>query len=279
MAASPPISPTFRFHFGPFEGEWEAHHGVDCSLRYTDAPWGGRAWYVGPMERTPVRWDAWVGSVEAGGSVNFMDLKLNPHGQGTHTECYGHVTRERRDVPVADQPAWMLALLATVTPVVSEDGDRRLERASVQNALSAAGGSDWAAHRPAVAIRTGGDVRAARIQYQHSQANSPYWTEEAMAYLVACDVDRLLVEEPSVDREEDGGALAAHRIFWGLPPGETAADLAQRPHALLTELAFFPEHCPDGWYLLNLQLAPVANDAVPSRPLLFPLTPKETLYL
>lgn len=258
--------------------EWEGRtaevrldRATDCSLRFTDAPWGGRAWYVSPMARTPVRWDEWVGSVELGGSVNFMDLTLNPHGQGTHTECLGHVTRERVDLSVAEQPGWVLMLLATLEPQQQPNGDHTVEPFALRAALEAAGGAHWASQNPAVALRTGAADREARLQRQHSRANSPYWNPLAMEVLVANGIDWLLVEEPSVDREEDGGALAAHRVFWGLEPGETEVDRAQRPQALLTELAFFPEHCPDGWYALNLQLAPLANDAVPSRPVIYPL--------
>ena len=258
--------------------EWEGRsaevrldRATDCSLRFTDAPWGGRAWYVGPMARTPVRWDEWVGSVELGGSVNFTDLALNPHGQGTHTECLGHVTRERVDLSVAEQPGWVLMLLATVEPERQPNGDQTVEAPALRAALAAAGGEHWASQKPAVALRTGAADREARLQRQHSRANSPYWNPEAMEAVVHAGVDWLLVEEPSVDREEDGGALAAHRVFWGLEPGETEVERAQRPQALLTELAFFPGHCPDGWYALNLQLAPLANDAVPSRPVIYPL--------
>jgi kynurenine formamidase len=218
-----------------------------------------------------VRWDEWVGSVELGGSVNFTDLTLNPHGQGTHTECLGHVTRERVDLSVAEQPGWVLMLLATVEPLQQSNGDQTVEAPALRAALAAAGGEHWADQKPAVALRTGAADRVARLQRQHSRANSPYWTPEAMEDLVQTGVDWLLVEEPSVDREEDGGDLAAHRVFWGLEPGETEVERAQRPHALLTELAFFPGHCPDGWYALNLQLAPLANDAVPSRPVIYPL--------
>jgi kynurenine formamidase len=258
------------FQWGGRSVEISPDGGVDCSLRFTDALWGGRAWYVPPMARNPVRWDEWVGSVEAGGSVNFMDLALNPHGQGTHTECLGHITRDRVDLPVAEQPAWSLLVLATVEPVALPNGDKVVDRASLQAALEKAGGEGWHVEGAAVAVRTGAQDRD-RIQRQHSRANSPYWTPEAMQWLVAQGVSSLLVEEPSVDREEDGGALEAHRIYWGMPAGETDAALATRSHAVLTELAFFPDRCPDGWCLLNLQLAPLANDAVPSRPLLFPL--------
>jgi hypothetical protein len=30
-----------------------------------------------------------------GGVVNFFDWWLNPHGNGTHTECVGHISKER----------------------------------------------------------------------------------------------------------------------------------------------------------------------------------------
>ena len=74
------------------------------------------------------------------------------------------------------------------------------------------------------------------------------------------------------DRAQDGGRLAAHRIFWGLPPGSTAAGMATRKHATITEMAFIDSAIADGAYLLNLQVAPFMIDAAPSRPILLPLS-------
>ena len=67
---------------------------------------------------------------------------------------------------------------------------------------------------------------------------------------------------PSVDRENDNGALAFHHAFWQVP---------QNPqfHKTITELVYVPDSLPDGDYILNLQTAPFENDASPSRPLLF----------
>jgi hypothetical protein len=39
----------------------------------------------------------------------------------------------------------------------------------------------------------------------------------------------------------------------------------------VTELAFVPNELADGAYLLQLQVPELAGDAVPSRPLLYPL--------
>ncbi len=77
-------------------------------------------------------------------------------------------------------------------------------------------------------------------------------------------IKHLLIDQPSVDKEEDGGALAAHKAFWNIPKNPEL-------HATITELIFVPDEVEDGLYLLNLQVAPMENDAAPSRPVLFQL--------
>ena len=46
------------------------------------------------MEYTPVVAGDFVGSTASGGPVNFFNIRVNPHGNGTHTECVGHIARE-----------------------------------------------------------------------------------------------------------------------------------------------------------------------------------------
>lgn len=50
--------------------------------------------------------------------------------------------------------------------------------------------------------------------------------------------------------------------YWNYP---------QETHSLrtITELAYIPNHVFDGWYFLNLQIAPFDNDATPSNPVLY----------
>src|SRR5690606_7000203 len=101
----------------------------------------------------------------------------------------------------------------------------------------------------------------------HSHTNPPYLLEEAAHFLRKRGVEHLLVDLPSVDRERDGGALLAHRAFW---------DLAGTPRtgATITELIYVPDRVLDGSYILELQVAPMENDASPSRPILYePLKP------
>jgi hypothetical protein len=73
-----------------------------------------------------------------------------------------------------------------------------------------------------------------------------------------------MIDLPSVDREEDGEKLLAHHAFWNYPQ-------ATRLDATITELVFVDDKIKDGFYFMNLQVAPFVNDAAPSRPLLFEL--------
>jgi len=84
-------------------------------------------------------------------------------------------------------------------------------------------------------------------------------------------VTSLVVDLPSLDRADDGGALAAHHIYWGLPCGTRDPRRALRSRALVTELAYVPESVPDGLYLLELHVPAFGADAAPSRPVLYPV--------
>ena len=99
---------------------------------------------------------------------------------------------------------------------------------------------------------------------QYSGTNPPYITAEAMGWIAGQGVQHLLVDIPSVDREQDNGVLAAHHIFWNYPANP-------RLQATITEMVFIPNEIPDGLYLVNIQVPCWELDAAPSRIALFPL--------
>ena len=80
------------------------------------------------------------------------------------------------------------------------------------------------------------------------------------------NVQHLLLDLPSVDREEDAGQLLAHHAFWQYPA-------QPRREATITELIFVPDEVADGLYLLNIQITSLELDASPSKPVLYLLTP------
>ena len=74
----------------------------------------------------------------------------------------------------------------------------------------------------------------------------------------------MLLDLPSVDRENDEGKLEGHHAFW-THPSNTRFD------ATITEMIFIPNTVKDNYYLLELQCAAFENDAAPSRPILYKL--------
>jgi len=226
----------------------------------------------------PLRERSFVGDTRSGGSCNCEAVTLVAHGNGTHTECMGHVTEQRVSVRDAAAESLLPAALVSVPetePAASgetsephpQPTDRLVTRAALEAAWAAIGSPPCAA----LVVRTLPNPAEKRFRTYAAEAPPPFFTAEAMHFVVALGVQHLVVDLPSVDRIADAGYLTGHRIFWGLPPGARDAGLAARRNATITELAFVPAAAADGVYLLNLQVAPFASDAAPSRPLLYSL--------
>ena len=96
----------------------------------------------------------------------------------------------------------------------------------------------------------------------------PFFSTEAMEFITE-NLKHLLVDLPSIDRIFDEGKLSNHRIFWNVGQGSFETNEQSRVNSTITELIYVPNEIEDGNYLLNLQIAPFAADASPSRPLLF----------
>ncbi|MBC8145674.1 MAG: cyclase family protein, partial [bacterium] len=89
-----------------------------------------------------------VGDTRRGGSCNCETITINPHGSGTHTECAGHVTRERITIADVGRDAFAPCTVISVTPELATHGssvdsahvdDRVISRASIEHALVALG--------------------------------------------------------------------------------------------------------------------------------------------
>ncbi|MCK6693338.1 MAG: cyclase family protein [Thermoanaerobaculia bacterium] len=206
---------------------------------------------------SPVIAGSFIGSTAQGGPVNFFNVQLNPHGNGTHTECVGHIARERYVLHECLREHHFSSKLVSLYPRPADNGDRVIFPDQLKE-LFGAGEAE------ALILRTlpNDDLKKRR---QYSGTNPPYLHHEAVEYLVACGVKHLLLDLPSVDREEDGGALLAHRAFWQYPH-------AVRRECTITELIFVPDSVKDGFYLLNLQTTSLDLDASPSKPVVFEIT-------
>lgn len=224
---------------------------IDISIPLKNGDENPTAWYVPGVKMEPVVMGDWVGEVKQGGSVNFFNIAFNPHGHGTHTECVGHISKEKHSVNECVKQFFFTAEVKSLTPIqASEDLHITLE--SIQK--------NWK-ETEAIIIRTLPNDKE-KLHKKYSNSNPPYLQKEAAQFLKEKGVKHLLIDLPSVDKEVDGGVLAAHHAFWN-HPDNTRLDCS------ITELIYVPNQVEDGSYLLNLSFAPFDNDASPSRPTLY----------
>ena len=230
--------------FNPIDISLPLHTGADCVS----------AWYVKPMTIEPVRMGDWVGDVNQGAGVNFRNITFNPHGNGTHTECVGHISKEFVTINKCLKRFLFVAEVVTILPEELDNGDFVLSKTSFERALGDA--------RPeAIVIRTLTNGLA-KTKMQYSNTNPPYILPDAMQYLMDIGIDHLLIDLPSVDKEVDGGVLASNHILWQYP-------FNTQFHKTITEFIYVPNEVFDGTYLLNIQIASFENDASPSKPILY----------
>ncbi|MFN0034720.1 MAG: cyclase family protein [Saprospiraceae bacterium] len=229
---------------------------IDLSIPLRDGAENPNCFWAPMPEFSPVRAGGFVGSTAEGGVVNFFNARLNPHGNGTHTECVGHIARERFVLRECLLEFHFLAKIISLYPCRTEAGDRVIFQDQLQEVFAEK-------EAEALIIRTlpNDDLK---LRQNYSGSNPLYLHHEAAEFLVKCGVQHLLLDLPSVDREEDGGLLLAHRAFWQYPH-------ATRTHATITEMIFVPNAVRDGLYLLNLQTTSLDLDASPSKPVVFVL--------
>ena len=236
---------------------------IDISLPLAPGPGQVNCFWAEPVQVDTIRVGRFVGSVALGGSTNYQRVHLTPHGNGTHTECYGHISPDPAiTLNQCLRRFLFVARLVSVAPRPQANGDHVVLLADVQAALAV---SPARTLPEALVLRTLPNEAAKRAR-QYSGTN-PTYVEPALAHFLAGHgVAHFLLDLPSVDREEDDGQLLAHRAFWQYPAQPRRA-------ATITELIFVPDEVADGLYLLNLQITSLELDASPSKPVLYALTP------
>ena len=216
-----------------------------------------------------------VGDTRRGGSCNFEQIKFIPHCNGTHTECVGHLTNERISVHDCLHDSFIPATLISVETenaaqsnesyaVQLNETDELITKRAIENSLESADEN----FRSGLIVRTlpNDDGKLART---YLDVIPPFFSLEAMRFIRDLDVRHLLVDLPSIDRIYDEGKLANHRIFWNVEPGAVETNERSLMNGTITELIYAANEIADGTYLLNLQIAPFASDASPSRPRLY----------
>ena len=231
---------------------FDLNKAIDISMPLSADEDAASAWYVPPIKIEAVKTEQFVGDVNQGGSVNFNNISFNPHGNGTHTECVGHISSGHESVNQALKKFFFTSRLITIDPE-HINGDKVITLDQVSALLK----------EPceALLIRTLPNT-SDKVHQQYSNTNPPYIHKDVIPYVLSLGIDHILIDLPSVDKEVDQGILAAHHAFWNYPENPNT-------YRTITEFIYVPEDVADGFYLLNIQIAPFENDASPSKPVLY----------
>lgn len=228
---------------------------IDISIPLKNGKENPNCYYATDVEFKTIRSGDFVGSVALGGSVNYREVRFTPHGNGTHTESFGHI--------IADETANINHLLPSfhfvaevITLNISNSGEDEVLIVEDYN-------QKRKFKTEAVIIRSAPNSKD-KLTRMYSGTNPPYLDHRITLKLKEEGVKHLLIDLPSLDKEVDGGALLAHKAFWNMPD-------QIRKDCTVTELIFVDNSIEDGIYLLNLQVLNIEIDASPSRPMLYKL--------
>lgn len=229
---------------------------IDISLELVPGQASPNCFYAPLFDAVPYRSGDFVGSTLEGAPVNFMNVIINPHGNGTHTECVGHISKEKVTINEVLTDFHFIVKLVSIYPQKLGNGDRVISEDQIKDYFE----KDEA---QAIIIRTLPN-HTEKKSMNYSGTNPPYIESKALKYLISCGVEHFLIDLPSVDREEDEGKLEGHKAFWEYP--ETL-----NKNRTISELVYIDDEVKDGFYLLNLQIASFGIDVSPSKPILYKL--------
>lgn len=232
---------------------------IDISIPLSNSDQNPIAWYIEKPQIEPVRFGDWVGKVSEGSSTNFNNIFFNPHGHGTHTECLGHITKEFYSINQCLKQFFFTAELISIAPEMMNE-DFVITKNQIEKALHCK-------NPEAIVIRTLPN-KENKKSMNYSNTNPPYLAEDAAVLIRESGIQHLLIDLPSVDREEDEGKLVAHKAFWNVKDVNKLNDDA-RLNCTITEMIFVADEVQDGSYILNIQIASFENDASPSKPILY----------
>lgn len=233
---------------------------IDISIPLTNTDENPIAWYIEKPVIEPVVFGDWIGKVSEGkSSTNFNNIFFNPHGHGTHTECLGHITNDFYSINQSLKQFFFFAKLITVEPEKQGD-DFVITKEHISTSLNGT--------KPeAIIIRTVPNSKDKKSR-KYSNTNPPYLSEEAAIFIRESEIQHLLIDLPSVDKEHDEGKLLAHKAFWNVKD-TINLNTDARLNATITEMIYVSDDVEDGDYILNLQIASFENDASPSKPILY----------
>jgi kynurenine formamidase len=258
----------------------DSDHGIDISIPIDFAGPQLNVFDAPTAESTPLSSVGFIGDTRQGGSCNVDVLRLIPHCNGTHTECVGHISRDRHLVLDSLASTLFPCVVVSVSPIgASDTAETALDELSPESLVVTR--QDIERHirqaprdfRRCLVVRTFPNHRSKIVQH-YGASGAAFFSRSAIQCLIDHDVQHLITDLPSIDPLDDP-AMHAHHLFWDLDPDARSGlgpdEGAEPSRRTITELVYIPDEVEDGLYVVDLQVAPFKSDAAPSRPILYPV--------
>ncbi len=251
---------SFKVRDKSFSSDLSKPHEISIPLQFSGAQ--PNHFGVEAASREVIKQGSYIGDVKQGGSCNCYQYTVTPHCNGTHTECVGHITEEELSVSSVLKKSLFKATLVTVTPTPApetedsyipskDEADKLITARELKKVLD---GKEQA-FLEALIVRTLPNDPSKKSR-NYPENPPPYFSLEAIEYVVSLGVRHLLLDIPSVDRMYDDGKLSCHRRFWSEGIDSTNT---------ITEMIYIDDSVKDGSYLVEIQIPSFVADAAPSR--------------
>ena len=144
---------------------------LDISIPFLSGSRGVNCFYAPPVEINPVVAGNFIGDTKKGGLVNFKNVKFNPHGNGTHTECVGHIATKKYSINASLKKFHYIARVVSIEPKMTKKGDQVITLGQLKKLASLI-------NTEALIIRTLPN-ELSKKQKKYSGSNPPYMHHDA----------------------------------------------------------------------------------------------------
>lgn len=216
-----------------------------------------QAFYLPNFQVAPVQLDGFIGDTDRGGSCNVNQISFTPHNL-THIETAAHIIKSGptvKDIPIQT----MHGICQVIDLSDAEFPDNYIHPDHIKSQLL-----DHSIQ--ILAIKTPASIIPADHDFSGTDPLSLHPTTGKYLSEHHPDIKLLIVDLPSVDQEDDGGKLLAHRYFLEIEGNSTSKRKA------IIELAYFSEIKSSGRYYAIITPARVDLDAMITDVVLFDLT-------
>jgi len=204
-----------------------------------------------------------IGKISEGGTCNVPSISLDIHCSGTHTECENHVKDSNIFINQVCPKNFIPSTLISVNSMKAsrcsdnyhvkyDKDDLIVTKSHLIKKLK-----DKSTYLESLIIRTLPNAHEKKTR-NYDQYPAPFFSNDAIKFLIDLGIKHLLVDLPSIDKANDDGKLGNHHIFF--KKGKT-----------ISELLYIPNSVVDGSGYLQIQIPNWSLDSVPSRPIFYPI--------